>query len=94
MSTAENFIPQDAELEINPAYYLDNVKNFADNEDIAGQIVQSVSEYNNRFISQRAAFAQEDRGIWNMADAAWRSWVNNSASQSEKKFGANEPDSW
>jgi hypothetical protein len=36
----------------------------------------------------------EDSGIWNQADAAFRSFINDSSVQSLKSKGANEPDEW
>ena len=94
MSNATDFIPQDAEIEVTPAYYIDDVKNLAGDEDIVGQIKQTVDEYDNRFLSQREEYTTEDTGLWNQCDAAFRSWVNDSSVQSQKQFGANEPDDW
>ena len=94
MANATNFIPQEADIEINPAYFIDDVENLASDEDIVGQIKQTVEEYDSRFTSQREEYAAEDSGLWNQMDAAFRSWVNDSSVQTQKQYGANEPDEW
>jgi hypothetical protein len=94
MANAEDFIPQEAEIEVDEAYFLEDVKNLADNEEIVSQVTQTVDEYENRFTSQRQEWAEEDDGIWNQADAAFRSQVNDSSVQVQKRKGANEPDEW
>ena len=94
MANATDFIPQEAEIEVTPAYYIDDVKNLASDEEIVSQIKQTVDEYDTRFTSQREEYTSEDSGLWNQMDAAFRSWVNDSSVQTQKQYGANEPDDW
>lgn len=89
---AVNFIPQEAEIDVEQAYYMEGVKNFSDDEDIVSQIKQTVDDYDSRFTSQRQEWAEEASGIWNLQDSAWRSSINNASVQSESRRGANEPD--
>jgi hypothetical protein len=94
MSTATNFIPNDAEIEVNEAYFQTDVKNFATNEEIETQSRGCVQDYEARFKGQRAPWDSTDTGIWNLQDAAWSSWLNDTAVQNQKFRGANEPDEW
>jgi hypothetical protein len=107
MADAQDFIPQDAEIEVQETYITDDVKNLADKTDvkegskkeedrdeIIGNTLQTVTEYDNRFRSQQDEWVDEDRGIWNLCDSAWRSFLNDSSVQSQKQHGANEPDTW
>jgi hypothetical protein len=94
MADATDFVPKDADIEVNKAYFLDDVKNFASDKEIVSQTLQTVDEYDSRFQAQREMFAQESDGLWNQMDAAYRSFINDSAVQSMKKVGANEPDEW
>lgn len=91
---AVDFVPNEAKIDIEKAYFIDDVKNLADKEDIVENIQQSVSDYDLRFVSQREEWASEDTGIWNQADAAFRSFVNDSSVQVQKRWGANEPAEW
>jgi hypothetical protein len=94
MSTAKDFIPKEAEIEVVPANFQDGVANLAFNDDISEQVTACVHEYEARFSSQREGWDDETDGIWNLQDAMWRCAINDAAVQSEKKHGANEPDEW
>lgn len=94
MSTAQDFVPQEADIDVEKAYFLDGVKNLADNEDIAGPVTLSVSDYEGRFQGQRDVYVNEDQGIWNQQDSAFRCCINDSSVQAQKSKGANEPEVW
>lgn len=94
MADAQDFVPTEAEIEVSTAYFQDGVKNFADDEEIVSKMKHTVDDYDSRFVSQRDAWMNEEEGIWPQCDAAFRSLTNDSAVQSMKKFGANEPDTW
>ena len=91
MADAKDFIPQEAEIDVEQAYYMDGVKNFSDDEDIVSHIKATVDDYNSRFTSQRQEWIEESSGIWNLQDAAWRSSINNSSVGVEAIRGANQP---
>ena len=104
---ATDFVPSEAEIEVNKAYYQDDVKNLADIDevgeeskkgelraDIISQIKQSTSEYENRFLSQQNAYITENDGLWNQMDANFRCGINDASIQSQKRTGANLPEKW
>ena len=94
MSDAQDFVPTEAKIEAIPAYFQQDVKNLAENEEIAGYVINCVDDYEARFVGQRAEYDKETSGIWNLQDAAWRSFLNDSSVQNEKSKGANEPSEW
>jgi hypothetical protein len=107
MADATDFIPQEAKIEVEKAYFLDDVKNLADidevgeeskkgelRSDIISQIKQSTDEYENRFLAQQESYITEDDGLWNQMDSNFRCGVNDSSVQSQKRKGANEPTVW
>ena len=94
MSTSQDFVPTDAKIEVNEAYFQVDVENLATDEDIESQTRGCVNDYEARFRGQRAEWDEETTGIWNLQDAFWRSGLNDSAIQSQKHRGANEPDKW
>ncbi len=94
MADAQDFTPNEAEIEVNEAYFQTDVKNLVSNEDIESFTKGCVSDYEARFKGQRAEWDEETTGIWNLQDAMWRSGLNDSAVQSQKHRGANEPDQW
>lgn len=94
MATAQNFIPNEAEIEVNPAIFRTNIKNLASDEEISNHTLQCVQEYEARYIGQRDEYDRDTDGIWNLQDAMWRCGLNDAAIQAEKRHGANEPDEW
>ena len=92
--TAENFIPNEAKVEAEKVYFQSDVKNLVEKEEIEGYTRGCIDDYEARFIGQRDEWDAETDGIWNLQDAMWRSGLNDSAVQSEKSIGANEPDTW
>ena len=94
MATSQDFIPTDAKPEVNKVYFKDGVKNLASNEDISTNVLGCVNDYEARFVGQRDEWDSDETGIWNLQDAFWRSGLNDSAVQSQKSKGANEPNEW
>ncbi len=94
MADAQDFIPNEADIDVQVAYFQDNVKNLAENEDILGPAVISVQDYEARFVGQRDTYIDESTGIWNQQDGYFRSGQNDAAVQGMKHNGANEPDVW
>lgn len=94
MATNQDFVPREAEIDVLPAYFQDGVKNFASDEEIVSNVLQSITQYEGRFIGQRHAFITENTGIWNLQDYAFRCGLNDASTQSQKSKGANEPDKW
>ena len=94
MADAQDFVPTEADIEVNEAYFQVDVKNLATNEEIESFTTGCVSDYEARFKGQRAEWDEETTGIWNLQDAMWRSGLNDSAVQSQKSRGANEPSEW
>jgi len=94
MADAQDFIPKEAEIEVREAYFIEDVKNLASDDDIVGKVKASVDEYDNRFVAQREQWTTQESGIWNLCDWAFRSCINDAVAQSEKSKGANEPDTW
>jgi hypothetical protein len=94
MPDAENFIPTEAKIEVEPAYFQQDVKNLAKDDDIRAMVIDTVDQYEARYVGQRAEWDKETSGIWNLQDAMWRSGLNDSAIQSQKHIGANEPEVW
>lgn len=94
MSDATDNLPTKAKINVEPAYFLDDVKNLATNEEIEEKIRGAVDDYESRFTSQRDKWARPEGGIWNLCDWAFRSCINDEKAQTEKAIGANEPDLW
>ena len=94
MADAQDFIPRDADIDIEKAFFDENVENLASDDDIVNEIKSVIEDYEERFDSQRSDYAREESGIWNQTDAAFRSFTNDSSVQDQKRFGANEPDIW
>jgi len=94
MSTSQDFVPNEAEIEVTPALFNTGVVNLAENEDITGQVIMCVHDYEARYTGQREEWDRDTDGIWNLQDAMWRCGLNDAAVQSEKQHGANEPDEW
>ena len=93
MADAQDFIPTEAKLEIDPAYFIDGVENLAGIEDIETPLRVSISDYENRFITQREGWAEDTTGIWNQCDAAFRSFANDSSVTAQYTKGTNDSDS-
>jgi hypothetical protein len=92
MASAEDFIPKEADIEVNKPVYLDGVVNYADDDDIVEKIRRTVDDYDTRFTSQRQEWASDSTGLWNQMDSAFRSFINNTTVEGQKSIGANEPD--
>ena len=90
---AQDFLPSEAKIEIDEAYFNEGVINLASNEEIVQKVVQSVDDYDSRFTAQRHDWICEN-GIWSLCDWAFHSCLNDTATQAEKSKGANEPSTW
>ena len=99
MSDSTDFIPNEADINVTPAYFQQGVKNLADtseNKDKRIEIVTqargSVDDYEGRYDGQRAERVENEQGVWNSIDAMWRSGLNKTAREVENVHGANTPD--
>lgn len=94
MSDATDFVPTEAKIEGDKAYFLDNVKNLAADKDISDKIRGAIEDYETRFTGQRSKWAAQGSGIWAKCDWAFRCCLNDTETQREKSVGANEPALW
>ena len=92
--TGEDFIPSEAEIDVIKNIIYEDVPNLAGDEDIDSYVRNTIEEYDALFTSQREYWANEDDGVWNQADAAFRAFANESTVQMMKAIGANEPSKW
>ena len=105
MPDSTDFIPQEAKIEVIAPSFQEDVENFAMDEEISPLVAATISDYEERFQRQRHAYigtgaasgtggSSDGRGLWNLMDWAFRSCINDTATQAEKSIGANEPDTW
>lgn len=91
---APETIPKEAKIDVDRPDYLDEVENFATDDEIKGKVVGAVEDYEMRFNAQREDWINSSYGIWTLADWAFHACINDAIAQSEKSKGANEPDLW
>ena len=89
---AQDFTPEEAEIEVTPTIFTDEIENLAGDEEIVQHIRRTVDDYDTRFTSQRQPWANDSTGLWNQMDSAFRSFVNNTTVEGQRSYGANEPE--
>jgi len=95
MADARDFVPVDADIDIEAVFGINDVENLAKNDDeLTDKVRMSVHDYDIRFTGQRQEWAIEESGLWSQMDAAFRSFVNDSSVQNNKRVGAGEPAVW
>ena len=93
MADANDFIPTEAEVEVDAPFFRDDIENFADNEELATNTQITIDDYESRFMSDREPWSGED-GIFKLCDWAWHACLYNTHTLSEEKTAANTPDDW
>jgi len=83
-------VPSEAKIDVSDLFDGVDVKNFAQDEDIAQKTVNSILYYEGQFTSSRDDWAGDDGGIWNLADSAFRCSINNNSVEQEKSKGMNK----
>lgn len=93
MADSTDFIPTEAEIDVEAAYFNEDIKNLAEDEEISTKVVDAVDDFDGRYTAQRQDWIEEN-GIWNQCDWAFHACLNDTITQSEKAHGANEPSTW